>query len=190
MNEPGVGELSFFRVYSGTVKGGTEMYNASRNVTERVGQLFILNGHNRTNVPHLHAGDIGAAVKLRDTHTGDTLCSSKLIVSLPRVTYPKPNIHGALILTNKGDDEKIAIGLATLHEEDPTFLWRVDGAGGLVSRCRIATERAVRDAGKAARSGRASRAFPQVTERPRQMGRDSVAAHRRTATGQFHRPCR
>jgi len=126
MNESGIGEVSFFRVYSGTVKGGTELYNSSRNVSERVGQIFILNGRTRTNVTHLVAGDIGAAVKLRDTHTGDTLCSSKLVVSLPRVVYPKPNIHGALILKNKGDDDKIAIGLATLHEEDPTFLWRVD----------------------------------------------------------------
>ncbi len=127
MNEQGVGELSFFRVYSGTVKGGTELYNSSRNVTERVGQLFILNGRTRTNVLQLTAGDIGAAVKLRDTHTGDTLCSAKLLVVLPRVTYPRPNIHGALVLKSKGDEEKIAVGLATLHEEDPTFLWRVDG---------------------------------------------------------------
>lgn len=127
MNEPGVGELSFFRVYSGMMKSGSEVYNSSRNVTERVGQIFILNGHTRTNVPALQAGDIGAAVKLRDTHTGDTLCSSRLVVSLPRVVYPRPNIHGALVLKNKGEEEKIAIGLATLHEEDPTFLWRVDG---------------------------------------------------------------
>ncbi|RME72580.1 MAG: elongation factor G [Verrucomicrobia bacterium] len=126
MNEPGVGELSFFRVYSGTVESGSELFNASRKLTERVGQLYILNGHDRTPVPKLHAGDIGAAVKLRDTHTGDTLCSPRAPVSLPRVEYPKPNIHGALKLRNQGDDEKIAVGLATLHEEDPTFLWRVD----------------------------------------------------------------
>jgi elongation factor G len=127
MNEAGVGELSFFRVYAGTVRSGSELYNASRKVTERVGQIYILNGHSRSTVTHLAAGDLGAAVKLRDTHTGDTLCSPKFVVSLPKVAYPKPNIHGALVLKNKADDEKIAIGLATLHEEDPTFLWRVDG---------------------------------------------------------------
>jgi elongation factor G len=127
MNESGVGELSFFRVYSGTVKSGGELFNSSRKVSERVGQIYVLNGRNRTPVQQLAAGDLGAAVKLRDTHTGDTLCSPRLVVSLPRVTYPKPNIHGALKLKNKGDDEKIAVGLATLHEEDPTFLWRVDG---------------------------------------------------------------
>lgn len=127
MNEPGVGELSFFRVYSGTVRSGSEMFNASRKSSERISQIFVLNGHDRTPVPELRAGDLGATVKLRDTHTGDTLCSPKFVASLPRVQYPKPNIHGALLLRNKGDDEKIALGLATLHEEDPTFLWRVDG---------------------------------------------------------------
>ncbi|MGH8017858.1 MAG: elongation factor G, partial [Opitutaceae bacterium] len=127
MNEPGVGELSFFRVYSGTVRSGSELYNASRKSSERLGQLYILDGRARTNVTALQAGDLGAAVKLRDTHTGDTLCSPKLIVSLPRVDYPRPNIHGALKLRSKGDEDKIAVGLATLHEEDPTFLWRVDG---------------------------------------------------------------
>ncbi len=127
MNEPGVGELSFFRVYSGTIRSGSELYNASRKNAERVGQLYILNGHDRASVPALRAGDLGAAVKLRDTHTGDTLCSPKFAVSLPRVEYPRPNIHGALKLRSKGDEDKIAVGLATLHEEDPTFLWRVDG---------------------------------------------------------------
>jgi elongation factor G len=127
MNEPGVGELSFFRVYSGTVKSGSEVFNASRKSSERISQIFVLNGHDRTPGPELRAGDLGATVKLRDTHTGDTLCSPKFVASLPRVEYPKPNIHGALLLRNKGDDEKIAVGLATLHEEDPTFLWRVDG---------------------------------------------------------------
>ncbi len=126
MNEPGVGELSFFRVYSGAVRSGSELFNTSRKATERIGQLFLLQGRERTPVPALAAGDLGAAVKLRDTHTGDTLCSPRLPVSLPRVTYPRPNIHAALKLRNQGDDERIAIGLATLHEEDPTFLWRVD----------------------------------------------------------------
>jgi elongation factor G len=127
MNEPGMGELSFFRVYSGTVKSASELFNSSRKFHERIGQIYILRGRDRATVPQLHAGDIGAVVKLRDTHTGDTLCSPKIAVSLPRVEYPKPNIHGALKLRNKADDEKLAVGLNTLHEEDPTFLWRVDG---------------------------------------------------------------
>ncbi|MBL9209232.1 MAG: elongation factor G, partial [Opitutaceae bacterium] len=126
MNEPGVGELSLFRVYSGTIKSGDELVNTSRDVTERLGQLYVLNGHDRTPVPQLHAGDLGAVVKLRATHTGDTLCSPRFTVTLPAVEYPKPNIHGALKLRSKGDEDKLAVGLATLHLEDPTFHYRVD----------------------------------------------------------------
>jgi elongation factor G len=126
MNEPGVGELSLFRVYSGTVKSGDELLNSERDVSERLGQVYLLNGQERTPVPLLHAGDIGAVVKLRTTHTGDTLCSPRYAVTLPKVEYPKPNIHGALRLRSKGDEDKLAVGLATLHQEDPTFVYRVD----------------------------------------------------------------
>jgi elongation factor G len=126
MNEPGVGELSLFRIYSGAIKTGDELRNTVRNVSERLGQLYVLNGHERTPVTTLKAGDVGAVVKLRETHTGDTLCSPKFQVVLPKVEYPAPNIHGALKLRSKGDEDKLAIGLATLHQEDPTFHYRVD----------------------------------------------------------------
>jgi elongation factor G len=127
MSEAHFGELSFFRVYSGTVTTGADLYNSDRKITERVGQMFRLNGQIREAVPALGPGDIGAVVKLRDTHTGNTLCSPKHPVTLPRVTYPKPNIHAALINGVKGEEDKIATGLAALHEEDPTFLYVVDG---------------------------------------------------------------
>ncbi len=126
MNEPGVGELSLFRLFSGTLKSGDELRNTTRDLPERVGQLYLLNGHERVPVPQLRAGDLGAAVKLRDTHTGDTLCSTKFQVTLPKVEYPAPNIHAALRLRSKGDEDKLAVGLATLHQEDPTFHYRVD----------------------------------------------------------------
>lgn len=126
MNEPGVGELSLFRVYSGTVTSGAELFNSSRQIGERLGQVYVLNGHDRTPVDKLVAGDIGAVVKLRGTHTDDTLCAMQFSVKLPRVEFPKPNIHGALRLRSKGDEDKLAVGLATLHSEDPTFLYRVD----------------------------------------------------------------
>jgi elongation factor G len=126
MNEPGVGELSLFRLFSGTLKSGDELKNTNRDLTERVGQLYVLNGHDRTPVTQLHAGDIGAVVKLRDTHTGETLCSPRFQVVLPKVDYPAPNIHAALRLRSKGDEDKLAVGLATLHQEDPTFHYRVD----------------------------------------------------------------
>jgi len=127
LSEAHVGEMSFFRVYSGTVKPGADLYNSSRKANERLGQLFALNGKNRESVDHVGPGDIGAVVKLRDTHTGNTLCSPKHILTLPKVIYPNPNIHSALRVKAKGDEEKIAVGLSTLHEEDPTFHHKVDG---------------------------------------------------------------
>ena len=126
MSEAHFGELSFFRVYSGEVRSGTDLFNSDRKITERVGQIYLLNGQNRENVPSLGAGDIGAVVKLKDTHTGNTLCLPKHPLTLPKVVYPKPNIHAALIPKVKGEEEKIATGLAALHEEDPTFLYVVD----------------------------------------------------------------
>ena len=126
MNEQGVGELSLFRVYSGAVHAGDELFNKTRQVNERLGQLYILNGHERVAVTTLKAGDIGATVKLRDTRTGDTLCSPRFTVELPKVEYPHPNIHVAVRLRAKGDEDKLAVGLAMLHHEDPTFRYRVD----------------------------------------------------------------
>ncbi len=126
MNEEHFGELSFFRIYSGALKTGTDLFNADRKINERIGQIYILNGRERTTVPELGAGDIGAVVKLKDTHTGNTLGSAKKPVTLPKVQYPKPTIHAALIVTAKGEEDKVAAGLSALHEEDPTFVFRVD----------------------------------------------------------------
>ena len=90
-----------------------------------MGQLFILNGKNRTQIDQVSAGDIGAVVKLKDTHTGNTLCSGDR-VKMPKLKLPNSNIHAAISSATKGDEEKLAIGLSTLHEEDPTFIYRVD----------------------------------------------------------------
>jgi elongation factor G len=126
MSEAQFGELSFFRVYSGSVKFGSELYNTDRRSTEKIGQIYQLNGKTRTSVPSMAAGDIGAVVKLKDTHTGNTLCAPKRLVSLPKVVYPHPNIHASLRGVVKGEEDKIASGLAALHHEDPTFLYMVD----------------------------------------------------------------
>lgn len=125
MSESHVGELSLFRVYSGKVRTGQDYYNSDRNINERFGQMFILNGKNRTQVDELSAGDMAGVVKLKDTHTGNTLCSGRH-VTLPPLELPNPNIHAAIRSTAKGDEEKLAVGLSTLHEEDPTFVYRVD----------------------------------------------------------------
>ena len=126
MNEEHFGELSFLRVYSGSVRSGSEMLNSTRNVTERIGQIYVLNGRDRTPVGALGAGDLGAVVKLKDTHTGNTLCSPRRPVRLPVVTYPKPSIQAALQLNQRGEEDKVAAALPTLQNEDPAFVFRVD----------------------------------------------------------------
>jgi elongation factor G len=127
MNESGFGDMTFFRVYSGQVKLGSDLYNANRRVSEKLGQLYIVNGKNRANVVVLNAGDIGAVVKLKDTHIGNTLSTLKRQVVLPKVQYPKPNVLSALTLKSKGDEDKMAVGIAALHEEDASFTHYVDG---------------------------------------------------------------
>ncbi|MEI6106190.1 MAG: EF-Tu/IF-2/RF-3 family GTPase, partial [Opitutae bacterium] len=126
LTDPLSGDLSFFRVYSGVIRAGMEMHNSERRVTERMGQLYRLNGKLRTQVEQLSAGDIGATVKLKDTHTGNTLCDARHAIVLPKVSYPVPYTSAALKLNAPGDEEKLAAGLAALHEEDPAFSYHTD----------------------------------------------------------------
>ncbi|HUG13120.1 MAG TPA: elongation factor G [Opitutaceae bacterium] len=126
LNEPHAGELTFFRVYSGELKGNMEIYNASRKASERFGQLQIACGKTRTNVTRLGPGDIGCVLKLRDTHTGNTLTGDNRAIELPRVQFPVPIVHAALLMKTRGEEDKVAVGLNTLHEEDPTFSHRFD----------------------------------------------------------------
>jgi elongation factor G len=127
LTDPQSGDLSIFRVYSGTVRAGMELHNSERRIAERVGLLYRLNGKLRTPVETLTAGDIGATVKLRDTHTGNTLCDARHAVALPKVTYPVPYTQASLKLNAPGDEERLAAGLAALHEEDPAFSFQTDG---------------------------------------------------------------
>jgi elongation factor G len=126
MNEEQFGELWFFRVYSGTIKTGMDLLNSTRGSAERIGQIYFLNGRNRSGVNELRAGDIGATVKLKGTYTGNTLCSANRAIKLLAPTYPKPTVHSALQPKAKGEEDKIAAGLATLHEEDPAFVFMAD----------------------------------------------------------------
>jgi elongation factor G len=127
VSEPHVGELSFFRVYSGTIAAGMDLVNEANNKVERVAQLFVMTGKERKDVSKLHAGDIGAVVKLKDTHTNNTLSSKTFPVILPAIPFPEPVITMAIVARTKGDEDKIATGLHALHEEDPTFVMKVDG---------------------------------------------------------------
>ena len=124
--EEHVGALSFFRIYSGELKTGGTLVNAATGDSERIGQIFLPNGKERETSDHLRSGEIGALVKLKSTHTNDTLCHANMRVRLPQIKYPAPNIHAALNIKTRGDEEKIAEGLAIVHEEDPAFQFRVD----------------------------------------------------------------
>ena len=126
LNEAHVGELSIFKVYSGVLTPGMDLQNTVKNQTERLGQLFVLNGKTRKEIGAVHGGDIGAVVKLKDTHTGDTLASKNFLVVLPSIEFPEPVIRGAIQPKSKGDEDKIASGLHTVHEEDPTLTVHFD----------------------------------------------------------------
>jgi elongation factor G len=126
ISEQHVGELSLFKLYSGKVSPGLDLLNESNNKTERLNQLFTLNGHNRKDIPQVVAGDIAAVVKLKDTHTNNTLASKNYSVIIDPIVFPEPVIRGAIKAKAKGDEDKIATGLHTLHEEDPSFNVKFD----------------------------------------------------------------
>ncbi|MFN2421335.1 MAG: elongation factor G [Gemmatimonadota bacterium] len=119
--EPHVGELSYFRVFSGTIEAGKDYLNASRGQDERMAHLAVMQGRDRTEIPRLVTGDIGVAPKLKGTHTGDTLCDRSRPVLLRGIDFPRPVIAVAIEPEKEGDEEKIGNALAKLHEEDPTF---------------------------------------------------------------------
>jgi elongation factor G len=121
ISEQHVGELSLFKIYSGKVTPGMDLLNESNEKTERLNQLFTLNGHNRKEISEVIAGDIAAVVKLKDTHTNNTLASKNYSVIIDPIEFPEPVIRGAIKVKAKGDEDKIATGLHTLHEEDPSF---------------------------------------------------------------------
>ncbi|MGB5896311.1 MAG: elongation factor G, partial [Ignavibacteriaceae bacterium] len=126
ISEQHVGELSLFKVYSGSVSAGLDLLNENNNKIERLNQLSILNGHHRKEVSKVIAGDIASVVKLKDTHANNTLASKNYSVIINPIEIPEPVIRGAIIPKAKGDEDKIASGLHTLHEEDPSFSVRYD----------------------------------------------------------------
>ncbi|MEW6510063.1 MAG: elongation factor G [Bacteroidota bacterium] len=127
VSESHVGELSFFRVSTGTVTPGLDLVNESNGKAERLAQLFVMNGKDRKEVTRLLAGDLGAVVKLKDTHTNNTLSSRSFPILYPPIVFPEPVFHAAIVPKAKGDEDRISTGLHALHQEDPTFVFRVDG---------------------------------------------------------------
>ncbi len=122
VSEAHLGDLSFFRVFHGELKSGQDLVNESNGKPERIAQLFSMCGKTRKEMPVASIGDIAAAVKLKDTHTNNTLSSKSFPVVLKPIEFPEPVIASAVRAKNKGDEEKIGIGLHALHEEDPTFV--------------------------------------------------------------------
>ncbi len=125
ITEPHIGELSLFKVFSGTIKAGCELVNENTGGTEVLNQLLLLEGHNRIPVPELVAGDIGATLKLRSTHVNNTLHEKGANIELEPIQFPKPNVTVAIATVNKGEEEKLAQVLHTLVSEDATVRFEV-----------------------------------------------------------------
>jgi elongation factor G len=125
ISEPHVGDLSFFKVYSGTIKTGMEVVNESNGVIEKINQLFLMEGNKRLPVQELVAGDIGATLKLRNTHVNNTLHVKGKVYELPPIEFPSSNVTVCIEPINKGEEEKLAQALHQLREEDPTLIVEV-----------------------------------------------------------------
>ncbi|MDR1727942.1 MAG: elongation factor G [Acidobacteriota bacterium] len=167
MTDPFVGHLAFFRVYSGQLKSGMNVYNSTRESTERVGRLLKMHANKREEIKEVYCGDIAAAVGLKNVATGDTICDKQNPIVLEAIEFPTPVISVAIEPKTKGDQEKLGISLEKLIREDPTFRVHTDpdtgqtilsGMGEL--HLEILVDRMVREFGVAANIGK-----PQVAYR-------------------------
>ena len=130
MTDPYVGQLIFFRVYSGVVNSGDTIYNPVKGKKERIGRILQMHANNREEIKEVRAGDIAAAVGLKEATTGDTLCDPDKVIILERMVFPEPVIHVAVEPKTKADQEKMGIALNRLAQEDPSFRVRTDEESG------------------------------------------------------------
>ena len=130
MTDPFVGKLAFFRVYSGTLDAGSYVYNSTKNKKERIGRILQMHANHRKEIEKVYAGDIAAAVGLKDTTTGDTLCDEEHPIILESMEFPDPVISVAVEPETKNDQQKMGIALQKLAEEDPTFRVHTDEETG------------------------------------------------------------
>lgn len=130
MADPYVGKLAFFRVYSGVLKSGSYILNSTKGKRERIGRILKMHANKRTEVDEVYAGDIAAAVGLKDTSTGDTLCDENAPIILESMEFPEPVIRVAIEPKTKASQEKMSVALAKLAEEDPTFKTYTDEETG------------------------------------------------------------
>ncbi len=132
MTDPFVGQLTFIRVYSGVLTSGASVYNSTKQRTERVGRLLKMHANKREEIKEVYAGDIAAAVGLKQVSTGDTLCDEDHAIVLESMDFPEPVISLAIEPKSKGDQEKLGVGLSKLMGEDPTFRVKTDDQTGQV----------------------------------------------------------
>ena len=132
MTDPFVGRLTYFRVYSGVLKAGSYVYNSTKGKRERIGRILLMHSNSRAEISEVHAGEIAAAVGLKDTTTGDTLCIEDKPIILESMIFPEPVIRVAIEPATKPDQEKMGVALSKLAEEDPTFKTYSDEETGQV----------------------------------------------------------
>jgi elongation factor G len=173
MTDPFVGQLTFIRVYSGVLTSGSSVYNATKGRTERVGRLLKMHANKREEIKEVYAGDIAAAVGLKQVSTGDTLCDEKKPVVLESMDFPEPVISLAIEPKTKGDQEKLGVGLSKLMAEDPTFRVKTDEQTGQVViagmgelHLEIIVDRLKREFGVEASVGKPQVAYKETLTRP------------------------
>jgi elongation factor G len=173
MTDPFVGQLTFFRVYSGVLASGSSVYNATKQKAERIGRLLKMHANKREEIKEVYAGDIAAAVGLRSVTTGDTLCDEKKPVVLEAMDFPEPVISLAIEPKTKADQEKLGMGLGKLMAEDPTFRVKTDDQTGQVViagmgelHLEIIVDRLKREFNVEASVGRPQVAYKETLTRP------------------------
>jgi elongation factor G len=172
-NDPHVGKLTYFRVYSGTLEAGSYIYNSTKNVRERVGRILLMHSNQREEIKAATAGEIVAIVGLKDTITGDTLCDEAKPIILEKISFPEPVISLAIEPKTKSDQEKLGYALKRLMDEDPTFQVKVNhetgqtiisGVGELQLEVKVNTMKA--DFGVDANVGAPQVAYKETFDQP------------------------
>ena len=173
LTDPFVGQLTFFRVYSGIMASGSSVYNPAKDRNERIGRLLKMHANKREEIKEVYAGDIAAAVGLRSVSTGDTICDRKHPITLESMEFPEPVISLAIEPQTRGDQEKLGQGLGKLMAEDPTFKVRTDIETGQVVisgmgelHLEIIVDRLQREFGVAASVGRPQVAYKETLTKP------------------------
>ncbi|MGH8770968.1 MAG: elongation factor G [Burkholderiales bacterium] len=171
--DPYVGQLIFFRVYSGVVNSGDTVYNPVKEKKERIGRLLQMHANQRDEIKEVRAGDIAAAVGLKEATTGDTLCDPKNVITLERMEFPEPVIHVAVEPKTKADQEKMGVALNRLAQEDPSFRVRTDEESGqtIISgmgelHLEIIVDRMKREFGVEANVGAPQVAYREAIKKP------------------------